>query len=61
MRALGVTPLKPANVLSLGDEGLLRLSMTEAASRYGVSDTVIAKRLRLTEVQEREVSEAAYV
>src|SRR6266705_2781784 len=59
MRALGVTPLKPANVLSLGDEGLLRLSMSEAASRYGVSDTVIAKRLRLTEVQEREVSEAA--
>lgn len=46
IRALGVDPKKPDQVLILGDESLVGLSMSEAAAMFGVSKTVIARRQR---------------
>ena len=46
MKALRKTPEKPTEPLSLGDESLIKISMSEAASMFGVSSTVIARRQR---------------
>ncbi|MGO9932748.1 MAG: DNA cytosine methyltransferase [Steroidobacteraceae bacterium] len=48
---------RPTAELSLGDETLLQLSPSEAAARYGVSQSVMGRRLRYVE-QARENSEA---
>lgn len=61
LRALGVKPLKPRRVIRLGDEALLAISMTEAAKRYGVASTVIAKRIRKTDQVDSERNEAVHV
>lgn len=44
MAALGGTPCIPAKKLRLNDPVLLKLTMTQAAERYGVPDDVIPKR-----------------
>ena len=46
MQALHTTPEKPTEVLGLGDESLLVISMADAARMFGVSGDVIAKRSR---------------
>lgn len=46
MKALHKKPVKPAEVLALGDESLIGISMTTAAAMFGVSSTVIARRNR---------------
>ncbi|MDX2180688.1 MAG: DNA (cytosine-5-)-methyltransferase [Bryobacteraceae bacterium] len=47
--ALDATPSRPSAAQALGDNALLRLDMTEAASRYGVPANVIPKRTRPSE------------
>ncbi len=39
-------PTRPSRTAALGDESLLRLSMFEAALRYGVSTAVVPQRIR---------------
>lgn len=46
MKALRKKPEKPTEILALGDESLIRISMTDAAAMFGVSSTVIARRNR---------------
>ena len=46
MVALNGAPSKLSDLFPLGDERLLRLTMKEAAERYGVPSNVIAGRLR---------------
>jgi DNA (cytosine-5)-methyltransferase 1 len=47
IEALGIVPSVPSETLLLGDPSLLRLTMTQAASRYGAHETAIpAKRTR---------------
>jgi len=46
MKVLGVTPKKPTKKIKLGDESLVAISMSDAASMFGVSSNVIAKRIK---------------
>ncbi|KAF0190344.1 MAG: DNA (cytosine-5-)-methyltransferase [Gammaproteobacteria bacterium] len=46
MQALKKKPVKPAEVVSLGDESLINISMTDAAAMFGVSSKVIPSRQR---------------
>jgi DNA (cytosine-5)-methyltransferase 1 len=46
MQAMRVEPKRPRKTLELGAESLLWLTMSEAAARYGVPDTVVGRRLR---------------
>lgn len=46
VKALRKKPEKPTKVLALGDESLISISMSEAATMFGVSRHVIAKRSR---------------
>jgi DNA (cytosine-5)-methyltransferase 1 len=46
MKALRKNPEKPTEILALGDEILIGISMTSAAAMFGVSSTVIARRNR---------------
>jgi len=46
MKALHKRPEKPTETLTLGDQSLIRMSMTDAAAMFGVSSTVIARRER---------------
>lgn len=46
MKVLGVTPKKPKKKIKLGDESLVAISMSDAASMFGVSSNVIAKRIK---------------
>jgi len=63
MQALHKTPKKPTEVLDLGDESLLVISMADAARMFGVAGDVIAKRSRTYSVlpkrQDAEGSVAA--
>ena len=46
MKAMGVKPKKPSQVLKTGDESLLGFDMRSAADYFGVSRNVIAQRIR---------------
>lgn len=46
VRALGVRPSKPVDRQPLGEEKLLKLTMSQAAQRYGVEPHVIEPRTR---------------
>lgn len=46
MKVLGVTPKKPTKKIKLGDESLVAISMSDAASMFGASSNVIAKRIK---------------
>jgi DNA (cytosine-5)-methyltransferase 1 len=59
MAALGATPSVPSKALELGDPALLEFTMAQAATRYGVPDDVIPKRLRAAAVLQREREERA--
>lgn len=47
-KAMKYKPRKPSKELKLGEESLLTLDMSSAASHFGVSHKVIAQRLRKT-------------
>ena len=59
IRALGIKPSKPRRVVNLGATDLLAISMIEAAKKYGVPSTVIAKRVRKADRVESD-NEVAY-
>jgi DNA (cytosine-5)-methyltransferase 1 len=61
VRALGVAPNRPSEVVERGDEGLLYLDMGEAASRFRVSRNVIAQRLRKKDPNQPDLLEEAHV
>ncbi|MBI2424058.1 MAG: DNA cytosine methyltransferase [Candidatus Hydrogenedentes bacterium] len=46
IRALGITPTKPAVILALGDESLLKMTMRQACAYYDVASDVIPQRIR---------------
>ena len=46
MKALGTKPVKPADILELGAENLITISMSDAAAMFGVARNVIAQRTR---------------
>ena len=52
-RILGVEVNRPTEAVELGLEHLLWMSMSEAAKRYGVPDTVMGRRLRRDEKRRR--------
>jgi DNA (cytosine-5)-methyltransferase 1 len=45
-RAMDIRTKRPKKKIQLGDENLLWLTMSEAAARYGVLNTVVGRRLR---------------
>jgi len=49
MRSMGIEAKRPSETVELGEERLLWMSMSEAAKRYGVPDTVVGRRLRRDE------------
>jgi DNA (cytosine-5)-methyltransferase 1 len=51
VRAMRVEPKRSRKTVELGSESLLRLTMSEAAARYGVPDTVVGRRLRRDDKQ----------
>ena len=59
VKALGIKASKPRSTLQLGEASLLSIQMSEAAKKYGVPTTVIAKRVRKSEQSERESAEVA--
>lgn len=60
IEALGAEPVRPANPLALGPEELLSLTMAQAVSRFELSRSPIARRIRREEsrVTVREPEEA---
>lgn len=52
VKAVGVRPAIPEAIIKTGNQSLLELAMSEAASYYGVSDAVIPKRTRRITVLE---------
>ena len=59
VKVLGLTPTRPTKVLALGEEKLLGFNMKEAARYFEVSSTVIAQRLRKSNLSESKESETA--
>jgi hypothetical protein len=55
IKALGVKPSKPAVVISLGEQSLLSISMTDAAHMFGVPDDVISRRRRAQPVADNQL------
>lgn len=45
-RAMGINAARPSKIVDLGAEELLWMTMSEAAEHYGVSGTVVGRRLR---------------
>lgn len=58
VRALGVAPSRPREVVERGGEELLYLDMGEAASRFRVPRNVIAQRLRKKDPNQPDLLEA---
>jgi DNA (cytosine-5)-methyltransferase 1 len=48
LKAQGIQPTKPRQVLQLGDEGLLSLDMSAAAQYFKVPRDTIAQRSRVS-------------
>jgi hypothetical protein len=48
MKALRKKPQRPDEMVDLRDEQLIGISMSDAAALFGVSNTVIAPRTRLS-------------
>lgn len=60
MKALKKKPEKPKEALTLGDQSLIAISMSDAAAMFGVPNTVIARRQRpiMNRAEERELAVA---
>lgn len=52
VRAMGVVPKRPHKTIPLGAEALLSFTMNLAAKHYGVSETVVGRRLRPADLEE---------
>lgn len=61
VRALGIAPNRPSEVVERGDEELLYMDMGEAASRFRVPRNVIAQRLRKKDPNQPDLLEEAHV
>jgi DNA (cytosine-5)-methyltransferase 1 len=48
-RAMGIELKRPTGIIELGSESLLWMTMNEAAEHFGVSGTVVGRRLRRVE------------
>ncbi len=55
IKALGIRPTKPANLIELSDEYLLNLTMGAAAKYFNVPSTVIGQRLRKGELVNKNI------
>jgi DNA (cytosine-5)-methyltransferase 1 len=51
IKAMQIVPQTPRESLALGQERLLTMTVTEAASHYGVSNTVVGRRLRHSDIE----------
>ncbi len=51
IRAMGISPVTPEELLALGSERLLSMTITEASRHYSVSNTVVGRRLRPSDLQ----------
>jgi len=58
--AMNISPKKPAKVLKLGPEWLLKLKMNDAARYYGVADNIVGKRLRVPMEEDRRAIGALF-
>ncbi len=52
IQAMNVAPERPQAILELGSESLLKMTVTDAARHYGVSGSVVGRRLRPTDRQQ---------
>jgi DNA (cytosine-5)-methyltransferase 1 len=59
LRTMNVAPKRPRNILELGPESLLYMSMSEAAEHYEVSGDVVGRRLRAADQRLSERVQAA--
>jgi len=59
LNAMNVSPKKPQEFLSSGEDFLLRMAIGEAAKYYGVSSTVVGKRLRPMDRRESNLFDLA--
>jgi DNA (cytosine-5)-methyltransferase 1 len=53
IKALGKKPIAPTAPLDLGSQDLLRMTVSEAARYYGVSEQVVGRRLRVTDESDK--------
>ncbi len=56
LRASGAEPSRPTTTLALGDEGLLALNMTQAASHFSVHNHVVGRRTRSSALASEQLS-----
>lgn len=54
LQAMKVVPERPQSSLELGSESLLKMTVTAAARHYGVSGSVVGRRLRPTDRQQSD-------
>jgi len=59
VRAMRLRPSPPREILELGNEKLLKMTLAEAAEYYGVPSTVIARRIRQSDKGEVDERRAA--
>jgi DNA (cytosine-5)-methyltransferase 1 len=59
VKAMRLRPTRPREIVELGDEKLLKMALAEAAAYYGVSSTVIARRIRPAAKEEPDERRAA--
>lgn len=59
MKVLKISPQRPRQLVKLGDEGLLLMTMKDAAQYFNVPNNVIAQRLRKSNTTTHQVNEAA--
>ncbi|HXE06521.1 MAG TPA: DNA cytosine methyltransferase [Acidobacteriaceae bacterium] len=52
IHAMGIVPTRPERMMELGEQSLLRLNVSEAAGRYGVSKGIVGRRLRPADREE---------
>ena len=61
IKALGLKPSKPTEILQAGDIDLLSLNMSSASLRFRVPRNTIAQRLRKTNSNQQDLWEEAHV
>lgn len=58
IKALGIQPTKPQEVMPLGDPSLLTMNMGQAAEHFSVARTVIAQRARKPDSRGKPINDA---
>jgi DNA (cytosine-5)-methyltransferase 1 len=59
IKAMRVRPTPPRQIVELGDEKLLKMTLITAAAYYGVPSSVIARRIRLSDKEDVDERRAA--